>query len=292
MARELGEGGVALRELDVGRVSEAVAKLAMDACYYIGDDVVAFFEKAATREESETGKDIFRQLIENAKIAREKPLPLCQDTGLAVVFLEVGQDVHLVGGSLEDAVNEGVRNGYTEGFLRKSAVADPIGERKNTGDNTPAMLHTRIVPGDKVRVIVAPKGGGAENMSALAMLKPSQGRQGAVDFVVDTVSKAGSNPCPPIIVGVGLGGTFEKAAYLAKKTLLREIGSTNPEPRLAELEDELEAKCNALGIGPAGLGGSISVMDVFVEELPAHIASMPVAVNIQCHSARHKEMVL
>ena len=281
-----------MRELDVSRISEAVAKLATDACYYIGDDVVAFFERASEREESETGRDIFKQLLENAKIAREKPLPLCQDTGLAVVFVEVGQDVHLVGGSLEEAVNEGVRRGYTEGYLRKSAVADPIGARVNTGDNTPAMLHVRIVPGDKVRVIVAPKGGGAENMSALAMLKPSHGRQGAIDFVVDTVSKAGPNPCPPIIVGVGLGGSFEKAAYLAKKALLREVGSTNTVPRLAELEDELEARCNALGIGPAGLGGSITVMDVFVEELPAHIASMPVAVNIQCHSARHKETVL
>jgi len=231
-------------------------------------------------------------LLENVRLARDTNMPLCQDTGLAVVFLEIGQDVHLVGGDLEAAVNEGVRKGYGEGYLRKSAVADPIGARVNTGDNTPAMLHMRIVPGDKVRVIVAPKGGGAENMSALGMLKPSQGRQGAVDFIVDTVSKAGSNPCPPVIVGVGLGGTFEKAAYMAKHSLLREVGSTNPDPRLAELEDEIERRCNALGIGPAGLGGITTVIDVFIEELPAHIASMPVAVNIQCHSARHKEAVL
>lgn len=281
-----------MRELDVAQVSDAVAKLAVEACTCLGDDVVAFFEKAIEREQSETGRDVLAQLLENANLAREKNLPLCQDTGLAVVFLEVGQDVHLVGGSLEEAVNEGVRKGYTEGYLRKSAVADPIGARKNTGDNTPAMLHTRIVPGDKVGIILAPKGGGAENMSALAMLKPAQGRQGAIDFVVETVSKAGPNPCPPIIVGVGLGGTFEKAAYLAKHALLREVGSTNPDPRLAELEDEIEERCNALGIGPAGLGGTVTVMDVFVEELPAHIASMPVAVNIQCHSARHKEVVL
>jgi fumarate hydratase subunit alpha len=171
-------------------------------------------------------------------------------------------------------------------------VADPIGARKNTGDNTPAMLHVRIVPGDKVKVTLAPKGGGAENMSALAMLKPSQGRQGAIDFIVDTVSKAGSNACPPMIVGVGLGGTFEKVAYLAKHALLREIGSTNPDPRLAALEDEIEQRCNRLGVGPAGLGGITTVMDVFIEELPAHIASMPVAVNIQCNSARHKEVVI
>jgi len=281
-----------VREIDVAQVTEAVAKLAVEACIYLGDDVVAFFEKAIEREQSETGRDVLAQLLENANLARERTMPLCQDTGLAVVFLEVGQDVHLVGGSLEEAVNEGVRKGYTEGYLRKSAVADPIGARKNTGDNTPAMLHTRIVPGDKLRIVVAPKGGGAENMSALAMLKPAQGREGAINFVVETVSKAGPNPCPPIIVGVGLGGTFEKAAYLAKHALLREVGSINPDPRLAELEDEIERRCNALGIGPAGLGGTVTVMDVFVEELPAHIASMPVAVNIQCHSARHKEVVL
>ena len=281
-----------MRELDVARITQAVAELAIDACNYLGDDVVAFFEEAREREESETGRDVLAQLLENARLAEDTDKPLCQDTGLAVVFLEIGQDVHLVGGSLEAAVDEGVRKGYTEGYLRKSAVADPIGARKNTGDNTPAMLHTRVVPGDKVRVIVAPKGGGAENMSALGMLKPSQGRQGAIDFIVDTVSKAGPNPCPPVIVGVGLGGTFEKAAYMAKHSLLREVDSTNPDPRLAELEDELERRCNALGIGPAGLGGTTTVIDVFVEELPAHIASMPVAVNIQCHSARHKEATL
>lgn len=281
-----------MRELDVARITEAVADLAVEACNYLGEDVVAFFERAAEQEESETGRDIFRQLLENASLAKETARPLCQDTGLAVVFLEIGQDVHLVGGSLEEAVNEGVRKGYAEGYLRKSAVADPIGARENTGDNTPAMLHTRVVPGDKVRVIVAPKGGGAENMSALGMLKPSQGRQGAIDFIVDTVSKAGPNPCPPIIVGVGLGGSFEKAAYMAKHALLREVGSVNSDPRLAKLEDELEHRCNALGIGPGGLGGTTTVIDVFVEEVPAHIASMPVAVNVQCHSARHKEMVL
>jgi fumarate hydratase subunit alpha len=281
-----------LRELDVARITGAVASLSVDACCNLGADVVAFYERAAEREESETGRDILGQLLENARLARDKQMPLCQDTGLAVVFLEIGQDVHLTGGDLEAAVNEGVRRGYMDGYLRKSAVADPIGARKNTGDNTPAMLHVRIVPGDKVKIVVAPKGGGAENMSALAMLKPSQGRQGAIDFIVDTVSKAGSNACPPMIVGVGLGGTFEKVAYLAKHSLLREIGSTNPDPRLAELEDDIERRCNMLGVGPAGLGGITTVMDVFIEELPAHIASMPVAVNVQCNSARHKEVVI
>lgn len=281
-----------MRELDVARVTDSVAELAIDACTNLGDDVVAFFEKALKQEESETGRDILSQLLENAKLAKDSNRPLCQDTGLAVVFLEVGQDVHFVGGDLEEAVDEGVRKGYTDGFLRKSAAADPIGARKNTGDNTPAMLHTRIVPGDKVKITVCPKGGGAENMSAIGMLKPAQGTQGAVDFIVDTVSKAGPNPCPPIIVGVGLGGTFEKAAYMAKHSLLREVGSTNPEPRLAALEDEIEKRCNSLGIGPAGLGGTTTVIDVFIEELPCHIASMPVAVNVQCHSARHKEVVL
>jgi fumarate hydratase subunit alpha len=281
-----------VRELDVARITEAVAKLSVEACTYLGEDVVAFFQKAAEREESETGKDILGQLLENVKLARDTNMPLCQDTGLAVVFLEIGQDVHLTGGDLETAVNEGVRKGYGEGYLRKSAVADPIGERVNTGDNTPAMLHTRIVPGDKVKIVVAPKGGGAENMSAIGMLKPSQGRQGAIDFIVDTASKAGPNACPPIILGVGLGGTFEKAAYMAKHSLTRAVGSTNPDPRLAELEDEIEKRANDLGFGPAGLGGITSVIDVFIEEMPAHIASMPVAVNVQCHSARHKEVVL
>ena len=281
-----------MREVDVGQVTEAVARLATEACTYLGEDVVDFLEKAIDRERSETGRDVLVQLLENANLARDTNRPLCQDTGLAVVFLEVGQDVHLVGGSLEEAVDEGVRRGYTDGYLRKSAVADPIGARKNTGDNTPAMLHTRIVPGDKVKIIVAPKGGGAENMSAIGMLKPAQGREGAIEFIVDTVSKAGPNPCPPILVGVGLGGTFEKAAYMAKHSLMREVGSTNPDPRLAELEDEIERRCNDLGIGPAGLGGTVTVIDVFIEELPAHIASMPVAVNIQCHSARHKEVVI
>ncbi|GAB4246718.1 MAG: fumarate hydratase [Thermoleophilia bacterium] len=281
-----------MREIDVAAVTEAVAKLAVDACRFIGEDVRSFFAAALEREESETGKDILRQLLQNAEIAEEEQVPLCQDTGFTVVYLDVGQDVHFVGGSLEEAVNEGVRRGYAEGYLRKSMVQRPFTDRENTGDNTPAIVHTRIVPGDQVKITVLPKGGGAENMSALAMLKPSQGRAGVVDFVVNTVSNAGPNACPPLIVGVGIGGSFDKVAYLAKKAILREVGSVNPEPHLAELEDELERRCNDLGIGPMGMGGRITVMDVFVEEHPTHIASLPVAVNIQCHSARHKEVTL
>jgi len=281
-----------MREFDVSAISDAVAALAVDACCNLGDDLLSYFQRALELEESETGRDIFRQLLDNAEIARTEQMPACQDTGLAVVFLDVGQDVHLVGGGVEQAINEGVRRGYTDGYLRKSSVTDPFGERTNTGDNTPAIIHTSLVPGEQVRIRLAPKGGGAENMSALSMLKPSQGRQGVVDFVVDTVAKAGPNACPPMVVGVGVGGTFEHAAYLAKRALLRDIGSKNAVERLAALEDELERRCNDLGIGPQGLGGRITVMDVFVEEAPAHIASLPVAVNIQCHSARHKEVVL
>jgi fumarate hydratase subunit alpha len=281
-----------VRELPVSEITAAVARLAEEACCDLGEDVLGFLRSAREREESPVGREVFAQLLENAEIARRDRLPLCQDTGLAVVFLEVGQEVHLAGGDLEDAVDAGVRRGYEEGYLRKSSVAAPFAERSNTKDNTPAVLHLRIVPGDRVKVTLAPKGGGAENMSALSMLKPSQGRQGVVDFVLRTVSEAGSNACPPMVVGVGVGGTFERVAFLAKKALLREIGSVNPLDRLAELEDELESRCNDLGIGPQGLGGRITVMDVFVEEAPAHIASLPVAVNIQCHSARHKEEVL
>lgn len=281
-----------MREMDVSEIVEAVASLSVDACYHLGEDVTGFFADALEREESEAGKDVLRQLLDNAEIAGRDNLPLCQDTGFTVIFMEIGQDVHLVGGDVQEAVQEGVRRGYEDGYLRKSIVTEPFSDRKNTGDNTPAVVHTSVVPGDKVKIILAPKGGGAENMSALAMLKPGQGRQGVVDFVVDTVAKAGPNACPPLVVGVGVGGTFEKSALLAKKAIMRVLGSTNPVPRLAEIEDELEARCNDLGIGPLGLGGRVTVMDVFVEEYPAHIASLPVAVNLQCNSARHKEVVL
>ena len=281
-----------MRELPVQEISAALASMSVEACCHLGEDVVAFFQRAVAREESEVGREVFRQLLANAEIARTESMPLCQDTGLAVVFLDLGQDVHLVGGDLTAAVDEGVRRGNRDGYLRRSSVADPAGARRNTGDNTPAILHVSIVPGDRVRVVLMAKGGGAENKSALTMLTPAQGRQGLVDFVVETVARAGPDACPPLIVGVGVGGNFERAPLLAKRALLRRLGSVNAEPRLAELEDEVEARCNALGIGPQGLGGSITVMDVFVAEAPAHIASLPVAVNIQCHSSRHREMVL
>lgn len=281
-----------MRELQAAAITDAVSRLAKEACYFLPKDVVDKFDSALESEESETGRDILSQLRENVRIADAEEVPLCQDTGFTVVFMEIGQDVHVTGGDLNEAVHEGVRRGYEEGYLRKSMVTEPFGERKNTGDNTPAIIHSSIVPGEQVKITLLPKGGGAENMSALTMLKPSQGRQGVVDFVLDTISNAGPNACPPLIIGVGVGGSFDKVTYLAKKAILREVGSQNPEPHLAELEDELERRANDLGIGPMGMGGRTTVMDVFVEEYPTHIAALPVGVNIQCHSARHKEVVL
>jgi fumarate hydratase subunit alpha len=281
-----------MRELQADVVAETVARLCMEANYYLGEDVTAALEQASEREESAVGKGVLTQILENARIARENDMPICQDCGLAVVFLDLGQEVHIVGGDLYEAINEGVRRGYRDGYLRKSAAAQPFSARVNTGDNTPAIIHTRIVPGDQVHITVAPKGGGSENMSRLAMLTPAAGRQGVIDFVVEAVDKAGANPCPPIVVGVGVGGTFERVAYLAKHALLREIGTANPDPELDELERELLERINRLGIGPQGLGGRTTALAVHVKAQPCHIASMPVAVNIQCHAARHKEAVL
>jgi len=280
-----------MREVPVERITEAVRRLSVEANTRLGDDVVAAFERFREGEQSPTGRDVLAQLLENARIARDEGLPLCQDTGFAVVFVDLGQDVHLVGGDLYEAVNEGVRQGYREGYLRKSIVADPL-RRKNTGDNTPAVVHVRLVPGDRVRITFAPKGGGSENMSGIAMLKPADGVEGVKRFVVDRVRQAGPNPCPPTIVGVGIGGTFEIAALLAKRALLRPVGDRNPDPFYADLEEELLAEVNRLGIGPAGLGGTTTSLDVHIEVHPCHIASLPVAVNIQCHSARHKEVEL
>lgn len=263
----------------------------MSANYELGDDVCSALQNGLIHEESDAGIDVFRQLIENAEIAHTEQTPMCQDTGFAIVFVEVGQDVHLSGGSLVDAINAGVAKGYRDGYLRKSIVSHPL-KRVNTGDNTPAVIHTEIVPGDKLKIIVAPKGGGSENMSGVRMLKPSDGVEGVKKFVVELVEAAGSNPCPPIIVGVGIGGTMEKAAILAKKSLLRPIGEHNPNPDDAQLEDDLLELVNATGIGPAGLGGRITALAVNVETYPCHIASLPVAVNIQCHAARHKEITL
>jgi len=280
-----------MREINVQKITEVIKKLCMETNYYLGDDVVEALKKALEVEESPIGKEIINQILENSYIARKEKVAMCQDTGFTVVFLELGQNVNIIGGNFYEAVNEGVRQGYREGYLRKSIVSDPL-ERKNTGDNTPAVIHTKIVPGDKLKIIIAPKGGGSENMSEVKMMAPAQGIQGVEDFVVDKVSRSGGNPCPPVIVGVGIGGTFEKCASLAKQALLRTLGLRNPNPFYADLEKRLLEKINCLGIGPMGLGGRVTALDVFIETFPCHIASLPVAVNLQCHSARHKELVI
>ena len=277
-----------MREINTSQITTAIRDLCIKANTHLGEDVLAALRKAIELEVSTTGKDILEKLVENARIAREEEIPICQDTGFAVVFVELGQEVHLVGGDLKEAVNEGVRQGYQEGYLRKS-ICHPF-TRKNTGDNTPAVIHIDIVPGDRVRLIVAPKGGGSENMSRVTMLTPAVGMEGVKDFVVQRVKESGANPCPPVIVGVGIGGTFETAALLAKRALLRPLGSKNPNTELASLEADLYEKINALGVGPQGLGGRITSLAVHVAMMESHIASLPVAVNIQCHAARHKEI--
>ena len=281
-----------MREIDCRDIADTVARLCQEANFNLPEDVIEAVRIAAENEPSPVGRDVLQQILKNAELARTERIPLCQDCGLAVVFLEIGQDVHVVGGDQYSAVNDGVRQAYKEGYLRKSAVYPPIWERLNTKDNTPAVIHTEIVPGDRVRITVAPKGGGSENVSALATLKPAQGVEGVADFVLRTVETAGPNPCPPIIVGVGIGGTIEKAALLAKKSLLRRVDALNADPRIAEFEQQLLARVNDLGIGPGGFGGRTTALAVHVEAFAAHIASLPVVVNIQCHSARHKEAVL
>jgi len=279
-----------MREIEVAKVTQGVKQAAIAANYEASADLLRALARGAAAEESESGREIFRQLLENASIAREDRVPMCQDCGLAVVFVELGQDVHLVGGSFETAIHEGIRQGYGEGYLRKS-LCHPL-TRANTGDNTPAVIHTEIVPGDRLKLTVVPKGGGSENMSRVHMLKPAEGWAGVKEKVVGTVREAGPNPCPPIIVGVGIGGTFERAAYLSKKSLLRELGLPNADPELAKLEEELLLAVNDLGIGPQGLGGRITALAVHLLMQPCHIASLPVAVNIQCHASRHREVVL
>jgi fumarate hydratase subunit alpha len=279
-----------MRTIEVAKVTRAVKEAAISANYEAGEDLLRALARGAVEEESESGREIFRQLLENARLAREQRLPMCQDCGLAVVFVELGQEVHLTGGNFEEAIQAGVRQGYGEGFLRKS-LCHPL-TRANTGDNTPAVIHTEIVPGDRLKLTVVPKGGGSENMSRVYMLKPAEGVAGIKEKVVATVREAGPNPCPPIIVGVGIGGTFERAALLAKKALLRELGLPHADPEIAELEHELLTLVNDLGIGPAGLGGRITALAVNVLMQPCHIASLPVAVNIQCHASRHQEVVL
>lgn len=281
-----------MREIQAGQITETVARLLREANFNLGEDVVAALRQAAQQEESPLGKEALRQILENADIARKERLPLCQDCGTAVIFLEIGQDVHIAGGDLTAAINEGVRRAYIDGYLRKSMVAPPFSARVNTKDNTPAVIHTEIVPGDRVKITVMPKGGGAENMSRLGMLKPGDGRQGVVDFAVKVTEEAGGKACPPLIIGVGIGGTTDMVMALAKKALLRPVGQPHPDAETAALEKEILAKVNDSGIGPVGYGGRVTALAVNVETMPAHIASLPVAVNLQCHSARHKEAVI
>jgi fumarate hydratase subunit alpha len=279
-----------MREIDVKLITEKVRDLCMEANTDLGEDVLEVFDRAIEKEESPLGVEILKELKENARIARDEKVAICQDTGFAVVFIELGQDVHLVGGGLKEAIFEGVRQGYRDAYLRKS-ICHPF-TRANTGDNTPAIIHTEIVPGDQVKITVAPKGGGSENMSRVVMLTPSDGIEGIKRYVVERVKESGSNPCPPTIIGVGIGGTFELAAFLAKKSLLRPLGSKNPDPELDQLEFEILTEINKLGIGPQGLGGRTTSLAVHILMMPCHIASLPLAVNIQCHAQRHKEIVI
>ncbi|MCL5290675.1 MAG: fumarate hydratase [Bacillota bacterium] len=280
-----------IKTIDCDMIIHNVAQLCQEANYKLENDVMEAYQRACDTEVSQSGKEILNLLLENANIAASESIPMCQDTGFAVVFVELGQDVHIVNGDFYEAINEGVRKGYQEGFLRKSVVEHPL-ERVNTGDNTPAVIHTKIVQGDKLKITVAPKGGGSENMSALKMLKPAEGVEGVKNFILETVKNSGPNPCPPLIIGVGLGGTMEKCALLAKEALLRPVGQPHPLTDIAELEQELLEKINKLGIGPAGLGGRTTAVAVHIEIFGAHIASLPVAVNINCHAARHKTVEL
>ena len=281
-----------MREIEAVKITQEVARMCQEANFYLGEDVIAALKKGRDNDASDVAKQVLDQILQNAEIAAAERIPLCQDTGLAVIFIDLGQDVHVTGGDLYIAIEDGIRKGYEEGYLRKSVVTQPFSARVNTKDNTPAVIHTRIVPGDQLKITVAPKGGGSENMSRVTVLKPAQGRSGEIDFVVNTVAEAGSNPCPPLIVGVGIGGTIEQTALIAKRSLLREVGKPNPDTEVADLEAELLKRINALGTGPQGFGGNTTALAVHIETYPAHIASMPVAVNIQCHSARHKEAVL
>ncbi len=281
-----------MREIEAKEITETVSRLFQEACHFLPDDAIDAIKRGREAEESPVGREVLGRILENIKVAASEQIPLCQDTGDALVFLELGQEVHIVGGDLYSAINEGVRQGYAEGYLRKSMVSQPFSARINTKDNTPAIIYTDIVPGDKLKISAVPKGGGAENMSRLAMLKPAQGRQGVIDFVVKTVDEAGSNACPPVIVGVGIGGTVEKCVMLAKRALLREVGKPNPDGEVAELEREILKRVNNLGIGPMGYGGRTTALAVHIEVFPTHIASLPVAVNMQCWCARHKEVTL
>lgn len=279
-----------MREIDSKVITKEVKKLCIEGNIYLGDDVIKSFKENLEKEKSDLGKDILNILIENAQIAKETHIPLCQDTGMAVFFVEIGQEVMIKGDTLTDAINKGVSEGYTKGYLRKSVVS-PI-TRINTKDNTPAIIHYEMVKGDKIKIQYAPKGFGSENMSQLKMLKPSDGIEGVKEFIVKTVSEAGPNPCPPIVVGVGIGGTVDKCAQIAKKALFRDIGTHSEDDMIADLEKEMIKKINDLGIGPQGLGGNTTALAVNIETFPTHIAGLPVVVNINCHSARHKQVII
>ena len=280
-----------MRELNVQQIIDTVEKLCIDANTHLPSDVKCAIKNCRACEDGKIAQGVLDNIIENFEIADSENVPICQDTGMACVFLEIGQDVHIVGGDLTDAINEGVRRGYTNGYLRKSVVGDPV-RRGNTGDNTPAMIYTEIVPGENLKITLGPKGFGSENMSAIRMFKPSAGLQGIKDFIIETVEAAGPNPCPPIVVGVGIGGTFDKAALLAKKAIMRPIDSCHPDPYYADLEREMLEKINQLGIGPQGFGGKTTAIGLNIETLPTHIAGMPCAININCHVTRHKTEVL
>lgn len=281
-----------MKEITTESITQAVRDLCLEVSYDLPKDVEGKLRESLEREESSFGKYCLEKIVANCELARNTKQAMCQDTGIMVIYLEVGQDVHIVGGSLTDAINEGVRQGYTDGYLRKSVVVDPAYSRENTGDNTPAVIHTEIVVGDELKITAVPKGAGSENMGALKMLKPTAGVEAVKEFVVDTIRNAGGNPCPPIVVGVGIGGTMERCTELAKKALVRDIGSKNDMVVYAQLEEELLEMINKLGIGPQGLGGRVTALAVHVEQEPTHIAMMPVAVNINCHAARHKSIIL
>ncbi len=280
-----------MREINTAVITEVIEKLCIDANYNLNGDIKCAFQKGAAKESAPLAKNILDMLIENADIAKDEQVPICQDTGMAVIFAEIGQDVHITGGSVTDAINQGVRLGYEKGYLRKSVVKDPI-HRENTKDNTPAVIHYEIVPGDKITIHLSPKGFGSENMSALKMLKPSDGIEGVKSFIIETVTKAGANPCPPIILGIGIGGTMEKAALLSKKALLRPLDAKNPDDYWSGIESELLDKINSLNIGPAGFGGLTTALGVNILTYPTHIAGLPVAVNISCHATRHVEATI
>ncbi|MBI4833788.1 MAG: fumarate hydratase [Planctomycetes bacterium] len=280
-----------MREIKTDIITSTIKKICMDAAYFIPEEVQQALKDSIKKEESTVGKEVLAQLVKNNELARNKQMPICQDTGTAVIFIELGQDVCLKGGYLYDAINEGVRQGYTEGYLRKSITIDPL-NRKNTGDNTPAVIHTELVPGEKLKITFIAKGGGSENMGKLIMLPPSAGIAGVKKFVVETIKTAGSNPCPPIVVGIGIGSTFDGVAVLAKRALLRPLGTANPDPYYAKLEQELLTDINNTGIGPSGLGGRITALAVHIERASCHITALPVAVNLNCHAARYKTITI